>query len=363
MGGLFITLIILFGYIISKVSLLAFKTNIIGFLLTFLVIYIFTGFVTYTPDWEGYNVWIYYENGRDIFFNYLIKQLNPKDYAEIHLIFTCIYTFLLIFFINKFSNETYAIALLYIPIVYLFFTTQIRFFMGYYSTILGCYYWYVKKNKSIAILLATFGIVNHISVLLFIIIAYFLRYNISDLKKKIVVGFIIITIMYAALAGILPFLPDNLRFVNYFTSSEQESSLLGGLYTFFPALLGTILIVLYIDKKIRATPEIVNDKNFKFLYYFSIVPLIFIGIALYRQIVGHRFIIPALLFQIVLIFYVSTKYSSKKQKNKLLFYTIIFIIAYCIYLYVLPPYFGLVDFYNQRVTYMIKTNSILKNIF
>jgi len=174
MGYVLLIIILIYLFIYSKLVEIELNNRIVGFILSFLVVYILAGFVTHTPDWETYERLIKYGTSRDLLFNFFTKELEDIgiNYKHIHVIYTGLYTFLMILLISRFSKETYLIALLYIPVVYLYYTTQIRFYLGYFSMSLAAYFWYINRKKLYAVIFAIFAVANHISLILFLPIIY-----------------------------------------------------------------------------------------------------------------------------------------------------------------------------------------------
>ena len=159
MGGFTLILITIVGLIISLVASKTTKGKFVNSLLSFVFIYVISGFVTYTPDWEGYEIWISLDSGRDVLFNYLRDKivLLGYGYKALHLIFTGLYSFFLVFFISRFEKRTYLVAILYIPLIYLFFAAQYRFFLGYFSMCLAYYFFVIQRKESWGVGLAIFA--------------------------------------------------------------------------------------------------------------------------------------------------------------------------------------------------------------
>jgi len=88
-----------------------------------------------------------------------------------------------------------------------------------------------------------------------------------------------------------------------------------------------------------------------------------LAISLERQIIGRRFIIPALLFQLILVFYTYKKYNTLKQKINLTAFTGSFLTFYYIYKYLITPHIIDVSTINENIALMLRTNSILYYIF
>ena len=358
--GAFILIILIISVLLASMTIINIDYDRkISFILGFIVVYIFSGFVTYTPDWAGYEETTTNIVQSDYFFNYirdLVVSLG-YEYREIHLIFTGIYTFLLIIFISRFYNNPFLIALIYVSIIFLYYATQIRFFLGYFSICLAFYYFYVQYNKTRFIIFLLFGFINHYSLLIFLIYFFFFKIEIKKLAKLVILIALTTFVIISLFHNVFDLLSSILfRFSDYF-NYEKFSSFKGALYTFLPALLFFYLTEVYAKKKLLRFPQIKNDKMFIFLYRFSIIPYILIGFAFYIQIIGHRFIIPAVLFQLLLLFYLS-KFNSKIQNTNLYITIFAFSIIYLFYIYFLPNIINLPG-RTEIVIEMLNSNSIL----
>lgn len=293
--------------------------KVINFLIVFTIIFGIVGFVEYTPDKEFYIYWLYNTpETMEPFFkataDYFIRQ--GLGFPELQFFFTCVYTFLLLFLITRFSEKVFFISIIYLATIFLFYVTQLRYFMGYYAICLGLYYLYVKKNYFITALLIAFGIANHYGLFLFGVIVPFFYIKPDKLIPRlftVTVTVLIITSIILIL-GTTSF--SQIRFVAYFFS-ELQSSFLGGLLTFLPYLGIVYLIYRLHTMTIKRNPELLEDRKYMFLLIMSIANITLIGAALIVQVIGHRMIMTATLFQILYIFYV-LKYYEKSEKIKLL---------------------------------------------
>lgn len=306
--------------------------RILNFIITYVIIIGTVGFLEYTPDRQYYTYWMYLlPNDKEPFFLLVAAFLNKNNlgYPELHIIFTFTYTFLLLFLISKFSSKIFIISLLYIATIFIFYATQLRYFMGYYAVCLGLYYLYVKRNYPLSIIFFIFGFANHYGLFLFGAMVPFFYIKPKNILSRIVITTLVILLLtiLLATAGL-----SNLRFIAYF-DTEYQTSFLGGALTFLPYVLFVFLIYRLNLKVIKKNPEIISDKKYIFLFVMSMANIIFIGVALITQVIGHRMIMPATLFQILYVIYVS-KYYKGLAKLKLLIYLGLALLFLYFYLYV-----------------------------
>lgn len=336
MGVILLILLVVAGLLIANLSKIAFGHNWIGYILSFAFVFIASGLVTYTPDWVGYESWIEKDIGRDVFFNFFVRNLLPdgRGYQFVHVFFVSTYTFLLILLISKFTDQTYLVVVLYLAIVYLFFSTQIRFFMGYYAMSLAFYYWFVDNKRQMALLFMIYAVLNHASLLFFLPFVYFFLVNVEVLIRRIALFLMLIVVIYLISTLFLTEESQNVVFLTYLASEEHESSLLGGLFSFLPWLISFFLIHLYTHEKISEYPDLLQDKKFQYLYRFMIISVTFIGISLERQVIGQRFIIPSAIFQIMLLLYIA-RFNERRQNMTLAGVGIGYFMAYMFYYYIL----------------------------
>lgn len=308
--------------------------QVLNFIITYLIIIGVVSFVEYTPDRVFYIYWIHnipekLEPFFKITANFIVK--NGYDYHELHLFFTFTYTFLLLFLISRFSTKLYIISLLYIVTIFIFYVTQLRYFMGYYAVCLGLYYLYVKRNLFWAIILLVFGVSNHYGLFLFGVIVLFFYIKPNKLLSSLLIGTIgvVLFTLFIVILGSTIF--SQIRFIGYFVS-ELQSSLLGGLLTFFPYLIIVFAIQKLHQNNIKIRRNIVQDKKYMYLYIMSVANIIFIGEALITQVIGHRMIMTATLFQIMFVFYSVSFYDNRKKNILIIKFLFSFLALFC-YMY------------------------------
>lgn len=290
----------------------------INFFKSFIFIFITTGFITYTPDWSGYELAMDTGTIKDPFFYFLGNWLTSKNlgFRELNLIYKVINALFLAYLINEFKSKTLLISFLYIVVIFVAYVTQIRFFLGYTSVCLSFYFLYVKKKKILFAFFFIFGLMNHYSLILFIPFFFLFTVNIKRIYKWVLCLCFIILLIQRFANNIIGFLIPNSQHFFYYLKEDQTSSLLGGIYTILPFVISIVYMFFYVKAKIKLYPEILKDNTFCFLYRFSIIPFIYAGIALSIQIIGIRFIIPSILFQLLLLMHLS-KYNNKVQNKKL----------------------------------------------
>lgn len=335
--------------------------NKINSILGFVLIFTLCGFVTYTPDWSGYEIIIENNIEREFFFSIVTNffTANGLGYKEVHLFYIGCYSFLFIFLINKFKLNGLIIPTMYIALIYLFYTTQIRYFMGYFSIYLSFYYYFVEKAKVKSIILFCFGIINHTSLVLLLPFIYFFKTNLNKFNKKIIITSIILLILAPVIKNITSIIFINGSRFNEYLSNNFLSSMLGGIYSYFPYIVTYYLINRYVNYKLKYNPNLLENPNVNFLYRCSNIPYIYIGLSLFIQIIGQRFIIPSILFQIMLMLYLSN-FNNKNQNVRLYLYLILCFTIYLVHIYILPLHvFGSNLIYDITLK-VLYSNSIIK---
>lgn len=363
MGILLFILLIIFGMLFGNLSQHALGNSKVSNLLTFILVFIVSALVTYTPDWGGYQTWIDEDLGRDVFFNFFVKTVLPDGwgYQFVHIFFISTYTIILIYLISRFTTQTYLVMVLYIGIVYLFYTTQIRFFLGYYTMSLAFYLLFVESRKRYAILALVFAVLNHITLLFFLPFMYFFFIKVETLIKRFFLLVILMVLFYVLSTVFLTENTGNLVFLTYITSDTFESTILGGLFSFLPIIVGFVLVNLYAREKIAEFPALLEDKKFQYLYRFVVISIMFVGVALERQVIGQRFVIPSAIFQMLMLFYLAN-YNERRQNAQLAVVGGIFYIFFFFYNYVLSMMITSSNI-STVVGDMLRSNMVIKYFF
>lgn len=302
----FITLTLLFLLIASSFMSKIPSGRIAVFLITLTVLYLIFLPITYTPDKEYYIWWLNDEDfsaNKEPVFQVIAAYIraNKLSYQFLHIAYLAIYCALLLHFISRFCKNAYTTAILYIPLVFLFFGTQLRFFLGYFAALLGFYYLFISKNRPLTIFFLTFAILSHYSLILFAPFYFLMRLEKKFFLRIIQIAFAVF-IGYTFLTEVIARAMGGVRFIDYL-KGDLVSSYLGGIFIFATIIPVYVLIKVYYESRIKYDPELVSDPKFTFLYKMSLIPLIFLGIALTVQVIGHRFIMTGMLLPILLFFY------------------------------------------------------------
>jgi len=316
--------------------------KVANFLVSFLLVTIVSGFATYTPDWFGYELFFttddYIKEPLFRFIKIIIVSLGGNLY-DLHLFYISIYSFIFVYIISKFTKNIFFVVILIYPILFIYYTTQIRYFLGYFLFCLALYKYYVDKKLTFGTVLGILGILSHYSVLLFVPILITNKITISKFAGRMVVFGIIIFIIYLFSAVfILKFLGLSNSYETYLFQSNS-SSLLGGLFNF--SLLLSIFYYNYrhLKQLMIKYSGLKSDVKFLFLYRLAYYPLVFSLITLITQEIGRRFILPAFLFHILLLIYVYTRVN-RKDKFNVMKLILLFSISYWIYLYFFTQILG-----------------------
>jgi len=156
----------------------------------------------------------------------------------------------------------------------------------------------------------------------------------------------------------LRYIPSLLgEFSTYF---ESLSSFLGGVYSNL-LWLAWIVMIFYRNRNIiTRNVDIKFDKKYRFLYKFSIFPILFILIAVYLKIISSRYIEPFIVIWVSYYLYSSQYISTSIQVNlrdftKLILYLLISFI----YVYYLPLLIFNKSVILTNVSEILKSNNSL----
>jgi hypothetical protein len=206
--------------------------------------------------------------------------------------------------------------------------------MGYFSLFIGIYLWQVQEKRFWAVVMILFALANHSSLLIFLILLPLFFTNIERLLFRSVQILLTVSVVYFVFRTIISLIPEEYYLVLYFLEADHHSSFLGGLFTFLPTIITMLMLHFYSMRKAVEYPELLDDVNFQYLYRFTILPIIYFGISTERQVLGHRFILPSILFQLLLIMYISY-YNTPKQNATLRWIVVLSIPLLVFYTYFL----------------------------
>lgn len=342
------SLLIYFSIILSTIILSNLKLKKIESILGFLLVFLFSGFATYTPDWLGYEGIYDNEINKEFVYNVIsvfFRDILNMEYQYLHIFYAFFISILYIYFIRKFTNNVLLVIVLHFPILFLFQITQIRFYLAFYLFCLGGFYLFTSRKKY-GVFLVFLALLSHTSILFVLpgLLWMYFSKSIKQFKKGIFLLNILLFVIWV-FGNVLVsrfFGGDS----TYFTYLEDElsSSFSGAVFRFLPYFILTIVIEFY---KNKILPLIEEDKLFWFLYKFSLVPMSLVLISLSMQIMGQRFIISGYIFQILLLVYLYHR-GRPYYREKLRFLFSFFVTGLFWYHYYLP-------------NIILSDNSVLKN--
>jgi hypothetical protein len=332
---LLITLLVFSAIASANRSL--FKINL---LISVLLLIILLGFVSYTPDWLSYqNFFSLNNSNQEIGFEEskkLFKSFN-LEYKDLHLAYVSIYAVLLSLLVYRFERNIVLVLMLYLPINFLFITTQVRFFLAYFLVITGFYYLIILKQSRYSFVFFVLGLLSHYSMVLLAPFYFLSRFSIKVYTIRIIYFSASIFAVFLVAPIIFLRIGISKQATDAYLSASAISSFLGGVYIFIPSMLISLINHRIFNAIVIKRPELVYDIKFEFLYKMSYYPYLFLGVAFFIQIVGHRFIFSGLLFQFLLLLYISRFESG--MRPRLLLYSCIYSLFFFLYIYVLPGFF------------------------
>lgn len=359
---LLIFLILIFIFVLSTFLKVSKTGRILVGIITYILIILICGKVAYTPDWSGYEFSLE-NNSRMEFFFKIISDFALKKgftYEDVHLFYVSIYTIFLLWLISIFNKNLFVISFLYLFFVFLFYTTQIRFFMGYYAGILALYYFLQDRKLILSLALFLFAILNHSSLIILLLYIPLFSINIHKLTKIVTIAAVAGVFFFFALDLFLPIttlINNDVRFSAYL-SVESRSSVLGG----FASLLPFIIYIPFLSRyyfKVRTKLSFVEDiKKIDFLYKLTIIPIAFTGLSIYIQIIGHRFIVPSLVISLILYFQLRSFDKNNRISRNYFFALLCFGVLY--YYFLLPSITSTGN--NEIIIRMLNSNQIIQNL-
>lgn len=292
------------------------KFSKFNFFISFLLLFFVVGFITNTPDWAMYEYFFNkVEQNREPMFYFLkliIKSYNG-NFENLHMLNTFLTSLFLILFISRFTKNIFLVLLLFLPSVFVFYTSQIRYYLAFSIIINSFYYFEIKQKRTLGLILFLISFLSHYSMLLFLPFYYFLRYSKKSHIKLIVysyTGLLLFLILKTALAKIYH--------LDFYFRDDNETSFIGALFNFLPYVF-IITVNYFLHFKNTYKRRLDYDDKLNFLYKLSFLPILYLPIAFEFQVVGRRIIFPSFLFSILYIIYLSNFYN-KKIKIKLMVY-------------------------------------------
>jgi len=282
-----------------------------GVLVYFLVI----GLATYNNDWQGYV--LKFEDTiptAELFYKYLFKVFRNRGYSfeQFYRFNQLLNALLLVLFIRKFKvNSVLITVALVLILIGPTASILLRFYTSFLFFINGVSFYYSSRKKILGIIFILLSLISHYSSIIFLI--FFLIHKYKLFQKSIFHVFLISILILLSKSLIFAVLSSSGygSFTSYIIG--PTSTFLGGLLAILPTV-PWIFIVLRTHLIIKRK-DITLDNNYVLLYGLSLLPVIFIFLAMSIQIVIYRFIEPS-----IIIFVVFLCYTQKYLNNKKNFY-------------------------------------------
>lgn len=256
--------------------------------------------VTYTSDWAGYE--IFFDKGMDIkedvgstfLFNFL-KDNGYDDFRVAFRLHIVLMGLLFPFVYKKLGLNPIPYTILLIVLSYVPLANQIRYYVAFPAMLLSVIY-YTEKQYIKCIALLVFAVAFHqTTIVLGLVLLFYYQYtgktqNNTRHKRYVTCGLVgsllFLIIMYTQLGA---YLGD----YAYYTSADQKSSTIGGVFNLLPCMLG-VPVVLYYDQKVKKKHgEIIkyNYQRYRLFLLLSIATCILMPLCLRMQILNTRMII------------------------------------------------------------------------
>lgn len=277
---------------------------------------------------------------------------------QFHIIVITLLNYILI---KKYTRNYFYVIIVYLVINYVHSVNQIRYFLGFPFLLLGFYYLFQRKNIVISITLFILAYLCHsaLSVLLvFIPLYYFIP--VRRYMTYITLGTLGASVILYLLIK-FGFAVEIEHFGAYF-GKEYDSSFLGGLFNALPYIIYYAYLIIESRSILKEYPEYYDDKKFAYLYKISFFPLIFVPASFAIQILGHRYVMPFVIFWTIYYLYLIHDLPNKTKSIKLIVFSLIHIVVACVF-YVLPDFILKDNHYAEELQDIIKSIKYLNDYF
>ncbi|MEZ2295897.1 EpsG family protein [Variovorax sp. RCC_210] len=308
------------------------------------------GLVTYTPDWDGYSYWMSNDAGRDIVFQFLsaLYRDNGYEYSALHMTYVLLHAIILVYLASKLTKNYFIVVFIYISIIYLFYTTQIRFFLAYFLFAFGAYCLVIDRRHWRSALFFVAAVLNHSALILMAPLVLLFYVSPKKLGRSILFlasGFWTI----ALLLNLTALLPAGAEyFSSYISSDAERPGLLGSFLVFGPYILSSALLYFFIRGKAGGYRSLEENPLLRYSWYMALTPMVYLPIAMGLQIVGHRFIVSSLIFHLcawMSLFKVQLKFSKELRYGVLIGIWSIFLS----FTYLIPSLFGMDSYLDSSL--------------
>lgn len=324
-------------------------------------IFFLSGTVEYTPDWEGYSNWISNDSGRDLIFQYIsaVYKDYGQEYSAIHMTYVLLHSALLVYLASRLTKGYFLVLFFFLSITYLFYTTQIRFFLAYFSFCLGLYMGAVEKKNNLSIALYLFAFLNHSAVILIVPFIFALRLQPKRLALYIAT-LAIASFLVISLPNIVSFLPDTSSyFSDYLASDVDRPGILGSLSIFGPYLASSVLLHRLSQRLYRNGDSTAHTLHYQYVWYMTVLPMAYLPVAMGLQIVGHRIIVSSLIFHFsawMILFRNGFKFTRASATTVMLGIWLFFLVS----TYAIPYVFGMTSYFDSSLK-VFKSNLLFQD--
>lgn len=290
--------------------------SIINFFINFLLLFLILGSATFNNDWIAYEDLFYgIKPSYDLLYviSFETFHLFNLTYENFYLVNQSLIYLLLLFFITRFFSKYVLLVVLAILVVagpnvsiLLRYHTAFAFFL------VSIYFFKIKENPVIGYVFLGLAFISHFGTIILLGMFLFLKYFSFERKFKYI---LIISFSLLLFKGILFGLLNNMGIGTFGIYIEEESSLRGGVFASLP-YLPWMFFVYNRNRRIQKNNLINEDLNYKILYKVSLFPFLFIILAIFTQIILHRYIEPFIVVWVTFICY-SIRFE-EKSKNKVL---------------------------------------------
>lgn len=350
-----------FGLLIENV-----RSRTLTFLINlslFAAIIYFTVGITYTADWFMYS-WIYDkgDDNTDFVFFELSKIFNSLNLEyESLFIFHMLASLLIYWFlISRFTRNYFYVFLVYLLLDYVHFTNQIRYYLGFPIILTGYYYLFYKKNYIISVILISVSLLCHVGLAsLLVFIPAFYLITLRNFIKYIFLGSLVLALLvFLLMQGGLALMLDH--YDAYF-SSEYDSSFIGGIFNGLPYMIYYSFLLIEIPKLIKR--KIIEDPlKYELLFKLTFFSLLFLPGSFFLQILGHRYIMPFVIFWVIYYLYLVRDLPQKQKLFKMIVFGIVHFLA-IFSIYILPDYLLPQNHFMEQLEYTIQSIPYLKDLF
>lgn len=298
-----VTLLLIVHFFINQLQQLINK-KILYYTVGTLLICVFMFYairITYTADYDMYSAfynWNYEDT--DVLFRNINSFYREKQWG-FHAVFithVVAITALFTFFILKFNTNLFYIFTVFIILIFIPYINQIRYYLAFPSFLLAAFYLIYNRNLFLCMIFAVLGVMSHSAVLLlytFFLFYYFMpeKYYAAVLK------------VFAAVLFVGSYVVSKTSLITYlehfggYLSSENQSSVVGGIFNILPTL-ALIIPLFIIDKNYKGDKK---DRTYVFLKKLGFFSTILIPASIFIQILGQRYVFPFLVVWILFFLY------------------------------------------------------------